>query len=91
MMSRLNMTYNDLMAVRHKYNGILNDLLAQRKNHYILDYNKEVLHPINFLPNNQLNVTGKEDLWNVIDRKMEIFDFNKNTLLPKTAEPEQQN
>ena len=85
MMDKPNMTYNDMMVVHGKYNRILEEILTQYQGHYILDYSKEVVHPVNFSQQNDINARGKEDMWNVIDRKLEIFDFNKDYLLPHTA------
>ena len=87
MMDRPNISYNDMLAVRIKYNSILEDILANKRNHYILDVSKEVVHPLNFMYNNQINASGRNDFWLAIDRQLELFDYDKTPFVPVPSQP----
>ena len=83
MMDRPDIAYNDMLAIRNKYNKILEEILASKKNHYIMDVGKDVVHPVHFMQNNNLNTRGKNAFWNVVDRNIELFDYHKIHLLPQ--------
>ena len=87
MMNRPNITYNDMLAVRGKYNAILEEVVSQKRNHYVLDINAHISHPLNFLAINKINARGKDDLWAAIDRNVEKFDYHRKSdiKLPDTA------
>ena len=82
MLDTPNMTYSDLMACRKKYNAILDDILAQKRNHYVIDINDEMYHISHFLWSNTLNARGETRFWREIDQLLEAFDYNREKLLP---------
>ena len=69
-------------AVRNKFNHALEDLLADRRYHYILDLGKMVEDARNFTYNNLLNARGQDVFWLEIDRLIEHFDYHKEHLRP---------
>ena len=80
--------HSQLLAVHSKFNTILEELLVNRKNHYIIDVTKEVSHPINFSQNNNINERGMECFWEAIDRNIELFDYRKTELTPMMSKPQ---
>ena len=83
MLDRPNKEFNDLLSVRDKYNSILEDLLSTRCNHYIMDVNEEVCHPLHYTFHNTLNDRGKNVFWEIIDCQIEEFDYHKAILRPQ--------
>ena len=83
MMDRPNISYNDMLACRGKYNGILENLLANKQNHFILDISKEIVHPANFFRNKRINTRGKLALWKEIDKNLEDFDYRRKSAVRK--------
>ena len=86
MINKLNGQSN-LLAVRNKFNGILENVLATHKNHYIMDVNSAVALRSNFSMSNVINDKGKEAFWTEVDRMIETLDYNKDKLLPKQGNP----
>ena len=84
MMDRPNRTYNDMLAVRTKFNRILQEIISGKNNHFYLDVNDVVVHPLHFTYNNRINARGKTVFWCEIDKNLELFDYHKIELLPQT-------
>ena len=78
MLDTPNTTYSDLMACRKKFNSILEEILAQKKNHFIIDINDVMFHKSHFRQTNILNARGKERFWDEINRQVEEFEYNKD-------------
>ena len=78
---------SNLLAVRNKFNNILEDILSERKNHYIIDVNQALAQHSNFTSFNSLNDKGKEIFWLEVDRAIEKFDYNKKVLKPNASKP----
>ena len=72
-----------MLAVRKRYNNVLEDILATRKHHYIMDVNEVMAKTDNFTSNNFINVRGKETFWREIDRQLELFDMQCLSLKPQ--------
>ena len=66
-----------ILAVRNKLNSVLDELLANRHYHYIMDINKATFEGRNFTHNNLLNVRGQRVYWQEVDRLIEEFDYNR--------------
>ena len=90
-MDRPNLSYNDMLAVRVKYNKILENILAGKRNHYIMDMSNDVVHPWNFMYNNIINARGKDDMWHAVDHLIEEFDYRKENFLPIPSDQETSN
>ena len=78
---------SNLLSVCGKFNNILEDVLAERKNHYIMDVNNEVAQTAYFTPFNHINDRGMETFWLSIDRMIETFDYNKDALKSMPSKP----
>ena len=77
-----------ILAVRRKFNSTLENLLVNRRYHYILDISDTVLEGHNFTYNNLLNTRGEQVFWSEIDDKIEKFDLHKESLHPQEKLPE---
>ena len=60
MMNRPGIHYSDLYAVRHKYNKNLKELLDQKTNHFLLDVNDTICHPMHYISSKYMNARGKD-------------------------------
>ena len=58
MMNRTN-GYSRLLAVRRKYNAAVEEVLAEKRNHYILDVSMAMCDPSNFMLQNELTPQGR--------------------------------
>ena len=78
---------NPLFAVRDKYNRAIEEILAAKRGHYIIDINNAMQDPAYFDEFNQLNPAGQRRFWIEIDRKIEKFeeDKRKYSLKPVVA------
>ena len=90
MLNRPNTSYDDMLAVRSKYNRNLEELVAQRKNHYYLDLRKQVVEYNNFTHSNAINARGKGVFWMELDRILEEVDYHKIDLKENQGDSDQQ-
>ena len=71
-----------VLAHRSKYNDVLIEVLAQRKNHFIIDINENMADISFFDAKNKLNSYGRHNFWIQIDTQLEKFDKGAVTLTP---------
>ena len=79
-----------ILAVHNKFNCALEELLANRRCHYILDAGAALADASCFTYNGQLTARRKGKFWEEVDCQIEKFDYQKITLLPTaTQKPKQ--
>ena len=81
MINRVN-GQSELLSMRTKFNNVLEEQLANRHHHYIIDINEVMAKSSNFTPNNFLSAIGKEVYWREVDKIIELFDAQKLSLRP---------
>ena len=81
MLNRVNGT-SKMMKFRHKFNDALEQMLANRKCHYIMDVSEVLASPQNFTDRNLINARGKEVFWREVNKVIEDFDKQKISLRP---------
>ena len=75
-----------ILAVCNKFNCALEELLANRCYHYILDAGVALADASCFTYNGQLTARGKGKFWEEVDRQIETFDYQKITLRPTATQ-----
>ena len=71
-----------VLSLRQKFNNMLEEVIADRKSHYLIDVCDVVEQPS--LYNRQgLNDDGKSEYWRAIDRRLKSFDMDKEEFKPK--------
>ena len=73
MMKRL-CGYNKILALRNKFNAQLEQLLSERRHHYIIDMDSRINNPCMFTNINELNGEGRIEFWKEIDDAIRLFD-----------------
>ena len=82
MINRYFLNDSRCMEVRGKFNRCLENILANKRNHYIIDVSKHVYFSDMFYPNGDLNPKGKTEFWSQVDAQLEAFDKQKLSLRP---------
>ena len=72
----------DDLLLREMFNNRLNDLLADRDGHFIMDVNAVMLDAGHLNRWGDLNAYGQQCFWSEVDRQLEKFDKKKITLKP---------
>ena len=67
MINRVNGT-SQVLAAHNKFNNILEDILAARKHHYIIDISKIMTLHSFFTPNNFINDDSRHKFWRELDK-----------------------
>ena len=70
------------LAVRVKFNTALENILASKRNHYIIDVTNAMYKSDYFSQNNRITARGKSRFWMEIDQAIEDFDSQKRSLRP---------
>ena len=73
---------DDFLAMRRKYNDMMEDTLVDFKHHYVLDISDKIDDPAWFLRDGTLNCVGKTKYWLTIDKAVEKFDKQIISLKP---------
>ena len=71
-----------ILALRRKFNAILEETLSESRGMYFANIQKYVQH-MHFDRNNFLNPQGLSAYWRAVDRILEDFDKHKKKLIPK--------
>ena len=79
--NRLN-GYSKMLAMRNKFNNIMESHLAGKVNHYVIDISDKLADRSYCDANNTLNGFGRQKYWQEIDRCIELFDKRRITLRP---------
>ena len=66
-----------MFTVREKYNAILEEILASKCNHFIINVNKAMSNPTFFMPNGLITAHAQEAFWQELDNQIELFDLHK--------------
>ena len=74
----------ELLCLREKFNEILEDILATRRDSYIMSA-EEFLDNSNFSRLNDLTVTGREHYWKAVDSLIMKFDKQMVSLKPQAS------
>ena len=82
MLNRVN-GRSDFLALRSKFNDVLEEVLAQKDQHYIIDLVQVMADHSYFDMNNFINGEGAKRFWIEIDKTLENFDMKKTTLKPQ--------
>ena len=82
MLQRMNAP-DKILTVRNKYNNTLEALLAESKNHYIVDINPILSGSKYFTQFNELNEDGRLLFWKELDECIKFYDKHKLTLIPR--------
>ena len=77
-----------MYAVREKYNNMLEEVLALKRNHYILDINNTMAQAKYFLLNGLITARAQRVFWQKLDEDMELLDYHE---LPLEPNPRQGN
>ena len=70
------------LAVRSKFNTTLENILASKRHHYIVDVTNAMYKSDYFSQNNRITARGKNRFWVEVDQAIEDFDFQKRSLRP---------
>ena len=70
------------LAVRVKFNTALKNILANKRNHYIIDVTNAMYKSDYFSQNNRITARGKSRFWMEIDQVIEDFNSQKRSLRP---------
>ena len=76
-------TYEKILTVHSKYNAMLECILAEKRDHYVIDINPILRDAAYFNRNNELNGEGRVLHWKEIDECIKMFDYRKLTLHPR--------
>ena len=76
MIERVGGEYDQALTVRYTFNAALEDQLADRRRHYIIDVGKIMANPNLFSARNALNDDGKDTFWTKVDQQLEDFDYD---------------
>ena len=82
MIERVGGEYDRALTVRYRFNAALEDQLASRKKHYIIDVGKKIADSNYYTNRNQLNGDGAHIYWREVDKWIEEFDHDKEKLKP---------
>ena len=82
--------FDKCLLVRTCFNNILEQLLSDRKNHFILDVTHAMDDPSFLSPCNRLNDEGMAKYWHEVDRLIEKFEFAKEVHSTKEEQQETQ-
>ena len=82
MIERVGGEFERALTVRYRFNAAMEDQLAKRRKHYILDIGKIIANPNLFNPNNSLNGDGQHLYWSELDKIIELFDDDHEILKP---------
>ena len=74
--------FNGALTVRYRFNAALEDQLASRKHHYILDVGKAIAETNFFTIRNGLNDKGMNVFWRQVDKLIKEFEENHEQLKP---------
>ena len=78
-----------LVSAINKSNNIIEEILATRSQHYIIDINNQMEKQSNFNNGNYLNSRGKAALWIEINKSIEAYNYGKDELTPLANKPQQ--
>ena len=74
-------TYINQSSLAKKFNKMLEQTLAQKDAHYIIDIN-EIMFEANYFSSGSLNGAGRIRYWREIDNQIELFDYHRVSLKP---------
>ena len=75
---------NQNVEVKTKYNDTMDEILAEKKDHLIMDLNEEMHNPIFFTAKNNLTHEGRIHFWNSLSEMIKAYDYGEEDLLPNT-------
>ena len=75
--------YDKVLTLRSRFNNILEQLLFDRKHHYIMDVNGAVDSSNCFTSRNRLTAEGETCFWHEVDQQIEKFEYKKLSLKPQ--------
>ena len=81
MINRVNRR-NYILSLRNKYNLAIEDILANKDQHYLMDITAELADHGYFDQFNKLNEHGKAQFWREVDNLIELFEKKKISLKP---------
>ena len=76
-------SYEKVLKVRNKFNTVLEKMLADRNNHYVIDPNPILRDASYFTRHNDLNAEGGILFWKEIDECIKLFESRKLPLRPR--------
>ena len=79
MMKRLH-GYDKILALHNKFNAQLEQLLSERRHHYIIDMDSRINNSCMFTNINELNGEGRIEFWKEIDDAIRLFDARRLSL-----------
>ena len=82
MMNRL-FQYDKFLTIQRKFNTVLENLLADRKGHYLVDLHPALNDATLFIAPNNLNGDGMAVFWKELDDCIQMFEDKDLTLLPE--------
>ena len=75
--------YDRGLALHHKFNKLLENILYSKRNHYIMDVNQKLQEPAFFTLENKLNADGRLHFWLEVDEQLKKFDQQRLSLDPR--------
>ena len=85
MMNKMN-GVSKILKMRGKFNELMNNIMANREQHYVINVNRIMDDSSYFDQFNQINEHGITRFWQQIDYHMELFDKKRISLLPERTE-----
>ena len=82
MINRSNGT-SDILKCVNTYNRIVNETLAEKQQHFVMDINDKLSDGQYYDQFNRLNSYGEMRFWREVDHQIELFDKEQITLKPK--------
>ena len=76
--------YDKTLMVRHKYNAALEDILAGKKNCFLIDLHLAVNNAALLTAPNNLNGDGMATYWKEFNDGIRLFEEKSITLMPET-------
>ena len=73
---------DEMLKVRSKYNNALEEMLINKKGHFIIDITDKMSDTAYYTVRNELNSDGRIRFWKEVDNKIKDFDHHKISLKP---------
>ena len=83
MIERVGGEYDRALTVRYRFNSVVEELLTERKKHYIFDVGKTIAEFSYFTVRNKLNEDGKMMYWSQINKIVQLFKANRDQFQPQ--------
>ena len=76
-------TYDKILTVHGEYNTVLEELLSDRRHHYVIDPNPILWDVSYFTKDNNLNAEGAILFWKEIDECIRLYEARDLALRPR--------